>query len=306
MVAVVDSERLIERQRLKRRTRLWQGLFLVAAAVVVYLLVADKLVNEEMGDRIARLSVTGIITSDSDRDEALRDLADDDEVKALVIRIDSPGGTFVGGEALYHTIREVAVQKPVVAVMEGVAASAGYMIAVAGDHIVAREGTLTGSIGVIMQTANVVELLESIGIQPETIKSDPLKGQPSPFEETSPQARAWNQVIVDEMQTIFVSMVVDGRPNLTSEEIETLADGRVYTGRQSVENGLVDEIGGEQAAISWLADERGVDGSLPVSDVTYGEDENWLVGLLTQTGKSLLPEPLTLDGLVAVWQPDLR
>ena len=177
----VDTERLIERQRLKRRARLWQGLFVAAAAVVLYLLFADKLHDAETGDRIARLSVTGIISSDTDRDAALRDLADDDDVKALVIWIDSPGGTFVGGESLYHAIRHVAAKKPVVAVMQGVAASAAYMIAVAGEHIVAREGTLTGSIGVIMQSASMLGLLESIGIEPETIKSDPMKGQPSPF-----------------------------------------------------------------------------------------------------------------------------
>ena len=302
----LETERLIERQRLKRRTRLWQGLFLVAAAVAVYLLVADKLVGGETGDRIARLSVTGIITNDADREEALRELADDAEVKALVIRIDSPGGTFVGGEALYHAIRDVAEKKPVVAVMEGVAASAAYMIAVAGDHIVAREGTLTGSIGVIMQSANVVELLESIGIRPESIKSDPLKGQPSPFEETLPAARRWSQVIVDQMQDIFVAMVARGRPDIATDNLETLADGRVFTGRQAVENGLIDEIGGERAALDWLAAERDIDSSLPVREVTYGEDENWLAGVLTRTGKSLLPEPLTLDGLVSVWQPDLR
>ena len=302
----VDTERLIERQRLKRRARLWQGLFVAAAAVVLYLLFADKLHDAETGDRIARLSVTGIISSDTDRDAALRDLADDDDVKALVIWIDSPGGTFVGGESLYHAIRHVAAKKPVVAVMQGVAASAAYMIAVAGEHIVAREGTLTGSIGVIMQSANMVGLLESIGIEPETIKSDPMKGQPSPFEETLPEARRWNQVIVDQMQDIFVGMVVEGRPDMAPGDVESLADGRVYTGRQAVDNGLVDEIGGEEAALAWLAAERGIDQSLPVNEVKYGEEENWLVGMLTQTGKSLLPEPLTLDGLVAVWQPDLR
>jgi len=302
----VDSERLIERQRLKRRARLWQGLFVVAAAVALYLLVADKLVDAESGDRIARLTVTGIITNDTEREEALRELADDDQVKALVLRIDSPGGTFVGGESLYHAIRDVAAKKPVVAVMQGVAASAAYMIAVAGDHIVAREGTLTGSIGVIMQSANVVGLLESIGIVPETIKSDPMKAQPSPFEVTLPEAQRWSQVIVDEMKDIFVGMVVAGRPDMAPTDIETLADGRVYTGRQAFDNGLIDEIGGEAAALAWLAAERGIDSSLPVSDVTYGEKDDWLVGMLTQTGKSLLPEPLTLDGLVAVWQPDLR
>jgi protease-4 len=302
----VDSERLIERQRLKRRARLWQGLFLIAAAVAVYLLVADRLIDAETGDRIARLSVTGIIANDTEREEALRDLADDDQVKALVIRIDSPGGTFVGGESLYHAIRDVAEKKPVVAVMDGVAASAAYMIAVAGDHIVAREGTLTGSIGVIMQSANLVGLLESIGIEPESIKSDPMKGQPSPFEVTLPEARRWNQVIVDEMQDIFVGMVVQGRPNMAPGDVDTLADGRVYTGRQAFDNGLIDEIGGEAAALAWLAGERGIDSSLPIGDVKYGEDENWFVGMLTRTGKSLLPEPLTLDGLVAVWQPDLR
>lgn len=303
---VMDTQRLISRQRLKRRVRFWQALFVIAVAVAVYLVFAEKLVDDETGDRIARLSVTGVIANDVDRDNAVRDLATDGGVKALIIRIDSPGGTFVGGEALYHAIGEVAEQKPVVAVMEGLATSAGYMVAVAGDHIVAREGTLTGSIGVIMQSANVVGLLESIGIEPEAIKSDPLKGQPSPFEETLPEARAWSQIVVDELQTVFVGMVQTGRPNLDAEALAVLADGRVFTGRQAVDNGLIDGIGGEPDALAWLSDTHGINGNLPVVDVTYGEDESWLVAMFKETGKSLLPEPLTLDGLVAVWQPDLH
>ena len=113
------------------------------------------------------------------------------------MRIDSPGGTFVGGETLYNELRRIAKTKPVVAVMNDVAASAAYMTAAACDHIVAHEGTITGSIGVIFPSVNVVGLLDSLGIKFEDIKSDPMKAQPSPFEETLPAARAWTQHVVD-------------------------------------------------------------------------------------------------------------
>lgn len=300
----LDADTLIERQRLRRRLALWRILFVVAAVAAIAAAAARFGGTATLGDHVALLDVSGIIETDRDREAALERIAGDDAVKALILRIDSPGGTFVGGESLAIALRRVAERKPVVAIMDDVAASAGYMIATASDHIVARRGTITGSIGVIFPTTSVVEFFDNLGITFDAIKSDPLKANPSPFEETLPTARAWTQIVVDQMKGVFVEMVADGRPDLSLADVEKLADGRIFTGDQALANGLVDEIGGEREARAWLASSHDVSGDLPVVEVEIDRREWWLAALLGPAGKSLLPELLTLDGLLALWQPD--
>ncbi|MGY8995892.1 MAG: S49 family peptidase [Alphaproteobacteria bacterium] len=190
--------------------------------------------------------------------------------------------------------------------MDDVAASAGYMIAMAGEHIIARRGTITGSIGVIFPTTDVVDFFDNLGITFENIKSDPLKANPSPFERTLPEARAWAQIVVDDMQKVFVGIVDDGRPNLDRAAIEVLADGRIYTGTQALENGLIDELGGEREARAWLLAQHDISEDLPVRNVEIEEELPWYLEMVRETGKSVLPEPLTLDGLLALWQPEFN
>ncbi len=299
-----DAEILLERQKLRRRLLFWRVLF-VAALVVVAVFAFGRIKVTPIGDYVALLEVSGVIESDPDRDAALRELAEDGRVKALLLRINSPGGTFVGGEALYIALQRVAEEKPVVVVMSDVAASAGYMIAMAGDHIVARRGTITGSIGVIFPTTEVVDLFDSIGVTFDNIKSDPLKANLSPVEETLPEARAWTQIVVDDMQKVFVGIVDDGRPNLGRAAVELLADGRIFSGTQALENGLVDALGGEPEARAWLMTEYNIAEDLATRNVEVEEDLPWYLELVRETGKSVLPEPLTLDGLLALWQPEL-
>jgi len=300
----LDADTLIERQRLRRRLTLWRILFVVAVAAAIVAAIGRFGGARSPGDHVALLDVTGIIETDRDREAELDRIAGDDSVKALIVRIDSPGGTFVGGESLTIALQRVAETKPVVAIMDDVAASAGYMIATATDHIVARRGTITGSIGVIFPTTSVVDFFQNLGITFDAIKSDPLKANPSPFEDTLPAARAWTQTVVDQMKGVFVEMVDAGRPDLDLAQIEALADGRIYTGDQALANGLIDEIGGEREALAWLTAKRDVPDNLPVVEVTIDKEEWWLAALLGSGGKSLLPEPLTLDGLLALWQPD--
>jgi protease-4 len=199
---------------------------------------------------------------------------------------------------------------PVVAVMAQTAASGGYMCALGADWIVAREGTITGSIGVLMQTADVTGLLAKLGVSMEAIKSAPLKAVPSPFEPLTDEGRAAVKGMIDDMFQMFVGMVAERR-HLDQARALAVADGRVFTGRQARALGLVDALGGEDTARAWLEDEKGVRRSLPVREVKISrEDGFWrdvageaLSGI---TGKSYLPERLTLDGLVALWHPDLR
>lgn len=296
------TDYLIDRRRLKRRLTVWQ---LVAVAALVGVAIAaygrfDALVSRS---HVARLTVTGIIADDQERDQALDALKDDGSVKALLVRIDSPGGTVVGGEALYRRLLEIGESIPVVAVMGEVATSAAYMTALAGERIFAREGTLTGSIGVIMQTADVTQLLEKLGIQPESIKSGPLKAQPNPLEPFTPAAREATEAVVEDIYRMFVGMVEERR-KLSFEDVIRLADGRVYTGRQALANGLIDAIGGEGEARQWLEENKKIPASLPIRDVatadTAEQVSRWLH---TAAGKALLPETLNLDGLVSVWHP---
>jgi protease-4 len=304
-----EGELIAERRRLKRSRSLWRGAAILVAAATIAVAAGGSDLARSYQPYIAELRLSGVIVDDSELVEALADAMASHNAKALVLRIDSPGGTVVGGESFFRAVRAVAADKPVVAVLGEVAASGGYMVAIAADHIVAREGTITGSIGVLMQTADVTGLLGKLGVVPETIKSAPLKAVPSPFEALTEEGRAATRLLVDDMYDMFVGMVADRR-NFDRQTALKLADGRVYTGRQAKANGLVDALGGIGEARDWLAT-KGVDGDLPMREIRVWRDEPLLGGIARSAvsamfGKTYLPERLRLDGLVAVWHPDLR
>jgi protease-4 len=224
----------------------------------------------------------------------------------MIISIDSPGGSVAGGEALHDAIARVAAKKPVVAVMGGVAASAGYMIAVPAARIFASEATLTGSIGVLLETGDISGLLGKLGVTADSIVSGPLKDQPSYTKPLSPEGRQVLQSLVMDMYDQFVGMVATGR-HMDPAKVRALADGRAYTGRQALNLGLIDEIGGERAAREWLAKEKGVSDSLPVEDLTTGGlTSRWLSSSLgwmfDSVWKSVLSQGVMLDGAQALWQ----
>ena len=165
----LEADYVVDRRRLKRRLSFWRIFTIVILAAVLITTITNT--NMYSGsDYIARLSVKGLIVDDIERELVLKNLKKDEEVLALILRIDSPGGTVVGGENLYHQLKDLSQEKPVVAVMGSTATSAGYMIALGADHLIAREGSLTGSIGVLLQTADITSLLEKIGVKPEIIK----------------------------------------------------------------------------------------------------------------------------------------
>ncbi len=300
----LDTDAYIERRQLKRGLLFWR---LAAVAAVVAAVAAGyaRFDGHPLSDYVARFEVDGIILQDAKREELLAGIADDRRIKALIVRIESPGGTFVGGETLFRDLRRVAETKPVVAVMDGMATSGGYMAAIAADHIVARQGTITGSIGVIFQTADITGLLEKIGIKPETFKSGPLKAQPNPFEAISPVAREATQGVVRELYGMFVDMVAERR-GLDRTRVATIADGRIFSGRQAKELGLVDEIGDEADARNWLADRHGIAKTLPIRKIAVKRERELIRDMLDETlGKALFSERLRLDGAIAVWHPSL-
>jgi protease-4 len=300
----LDSDAYVDRRRLKRGLLFWR-LAALAATVAAVVVGFARFDGYPLTDHVARFEIEGLILQDTKRDELLAQVADDPRIKALIVRIDSPGGTFVGGEALYRSLRRVAEMKPVVAVMEGVATSGGYMAALAADHIFARRGTITGSIGVIFQTADITGLLDKIGVKPETFKSGPLKAQPNPFEAVSPAVREATQGVVREMFGMFVDMVAERR-SLERSQVAAFADGRIFSGRRAQELGLVDSLGGEPEARDWLAASRAVPTSLPVRKIALKREREFIRDLFDDTvGKAFFSERLRLDGAIAVWHPSL-
>lgn len=300
----LDTDAYVDRRRLKRGLLFWR-LAALAAAIAAVAAGVSRFDGYPLSDYVARLDVEGLILQDTKRDELLADVAGDSRIKALIVRVDSPGGTFTGGDALYRSLRRVAEAKPVVAVMDGMATSGGYMAALAADHIVARRGTITGSIGVIFQTADVTGLLDKIGIKPETFKSGPHKAQPNPFEPISPAVREATQEVVREMFGMFVDMVAERR-NLDRARVAAIADGRIFSGQQALKLGLVDTLGDEAEARDWLAESREVAKTLPVRKVAVKREPELFRSLFEDTvGKALFSERLRLDGAIAVWHPSL-
>jgi protease IV len=301
----LETDLLIDRRRLKRHLVFWRVLavlaLLAAALAVVH---GNGLIGG--GAYVARLRIDGIITEDPKLDAAVRKLADDGSVKALIVAINSPGGSVGGGESLHDAIAEVAAKKPVVAVMGGLAASAAYMVAVPAARIFAYPGTLTGDIGVFLQTADISGLLGKLGIGTEVIKSGPLKDEPNYTAPLTPQARDMLQGIVMNLYDQFVTMVAAGR-HMDPGKVRQLADGRPYTGQQALQLGLIDAIGNEHTARQWLASTKGVSEDLPVRDIsTEGFAARALSGslqwVLDGFWKSIVSQWLNIDGAWAFWQ----
>ena len=298
----LDADALIDRKRLKRRLGWWRVLAIIAVVAAVIAAI-DPFDIPLQKRHIARLAVSGIISEDRDRNAALENVAKDGNVKALILHINSPGGTVVGGEVLYRYLRLVAGEKPVVVVMGTLAASGGYMAALGGDHILAQNGTITGSIGVILQTTDITGLLDKIGISAEAIKSGPLKAVPSPLEPLTDKVRAETLNVVMDMHDMFVNLVAERR-DMSRAEALGFADGRIFTGRQAQANRLIDGIGGEKEALAWLEETHEISKTLPVRDVRIKrERRKWLDWLTDMPGKTLFSERLTLDGLVSLWHP---
>lgn len=253
-----------------------------------------------------RLSVMDIITTDPDLEKGLADIAQDDDVHALIVRINSPGGTAAGGEALYYALRGVAQKKPVVAVMDETAASAAYMAALGADYIVARKSSITGSIGVIFQSADISGLLEKLGVKPEAVRSGALKARPNPLEPMSAAVRAATERVVMDIHDLFVGLVADRR-GLDLATVRGFADGRVFTGREAQGLGLVDALGGEGEAQDWLKAAHGVTPDLPIRDFDPHEEAFGLSHFFgSMLEKVLFSESLRLDGLLSLWHPEGR
>jgi len=322
-----EADQIVDRRRLRRKLSFWRvvGILALGAALVggFSLFIGRDILPEFASPQIARITLSGFISVDRERDELLEELAETDAVKAVIVSIDSPGGATAGGEALYEGLRRLAKEKPTVATIGTVGASAAYMAAIATDHIVARRTSVTGSIGVLFQYPEVSGLMKIVGVRVEEVKSAPLKAEPSPFRPASPASKAVVASVVRDTYEWFVDIVAERR-DLAPTTALRLADGRIYTGRQALKSDLIDEIGGEEEAIAWLAKERDIDAELPIEDwevqrsgggfLSYGD--SLIIWFAQRTGISpellrggildrFLRERLKLDGLISVWQGPL-
>jgi protease IV len=322
----LDTDHIVDRRRMRRKLTFWRVLA-VLIAIVAVIGIASMFrgsgagLVQATGPQISRVTIRGIIRGDEDRLKALEGLANSRATRAVIVHIDSPGGTTVGSEELHDALRRVAAKKPMVVVVDGMAASGGYIAAMAADHILTQKTSLVGSIGVLFQVPNVSHLLDTIGVKVEEIKSSPLKAAPNGLEPTSPEARAAIESLVRDSYAWFKDMVKDRR-KLEGEALDRVSDGRVFTGRQAVELKLADEIGQEREAIEWLSKTNNIDPKTPVRDWRLTPRFNELsfihlggsalleaLGLggvarqLQSLGLLQTIEKLNLDGLLALWHP---
>src|SRR5438105_8735221 len=323
----LDADSIVDRRRLRRKLTFWRVfaiLFVIVALVALggYLSGSGGSLAERSGNYIARINIQGLIRNDAGRVEALDKLAKS-RARAVIVHLDSPGGTTAGAQQLYGALRRVVANKPTVVVVDGLAASGAYIAAISADHIIAQDTSLTGSIGVLFQYPNVGDLMKTLGIKVEEIKSSPLKAAPNGFEPTSPEARAAIESIVKDSYAWFRGLVQDRR-HLDDASLDRVADGRVFTGRQGVPLKLIDELGDERAALAWLAKAKNIDPKTPVRDYRLHDRLSDLPFLHTMAmaaleaarlnslaqrmqgwGSVQAMDRLNLDGLLALWQPAL-
>ncbi len=305
---LLSPDTLIDRLYLKGQIRKWRFLAVIFAVVALLAVVKhnNKAHSPLENDYIARVTLDGVIGDDQKIYDLITQVADDKKARAVIVSLDTPGGSAVGGEEIYLRLRKLSEKKPVVAVMRSVAASAGYMIALGADQIFAREGTITGSIGVLVETGEITDLLQKIGIKPISIKSAPLKASPSPFEKSTPEAEKVLHDMIMDFYDHFVDITAERR-KISHEKAVMLADGRVYSGKRAVENKLVDAIGGEDEAIDWLVKNRQISEKLKVSDVEIEEDKSFVDRILKDSIGNFWQKSVNgLDGLSAIWHPSIH
>ena len=320
MASPFFADYLAERRSLQRRVSYWRiAAFsaLILALIVSGLRLFGTDASLSFTPHIARLSIEGIITGDRETLKLIQKIEDSKNVAAVLITIDSPGGTTSGAERLYDAIRRLSAKKPTVAVVGSMAASGGYIAAIGADQIVALGNALVGSIGVLVQYPNFTKLLDTVGVKVEDVKSSPLKASPNGFEPTSPEARAALASLVDDSFTWFKALVKERRA-MSDEQLQVVSDGRVFTGRQGMELHLVDHLGGEREAIDWLQKEKNITKDLPVRD--WKQDRTLeRLGILSFSARAAEvlglgglsvaldhaangAQERMLDGLLSIWQ----
>jgi len=288
---MLNPDFLLERSQLKKQTTFWRALFFIFVALIFgFLFIGNKSNINEVSSlsraSIARIKIEGIIFENNERDEILREIAENKNIKAVILEINSPGGSAVGGETLYNEIKNINDKKPVVAVMKSLAASAAYLISLGCERVYAHNGTITGSIGVIAEIPNVKKAADKLGVEFHYVKTSPLKGSPTLFEEKNEAALAVLKNTMEDFYDYFVDVTAKNR-KLKKEEVLKLADGRIYSGKKAVEYKLIDELGTEKDALKWLQTKKNIDEDLEVKDISLEKKKPALEELLGAISKNM-------------------
>jgi protease-4 len=266
----ISPDYIIERKQNKAKLRLWK------LATILMLIILMIVFTKQFGLKtssylpknskyIASILIEDIIFEDAKRDKRLELIIDDEQISALIVNVNSPGGTVVGSEKIYNILRKISAKKPVAVVMGTLAASGGYLISLGGDYIVSHNGTITGSIGVIFQTLEITDLAKTLGITFNNFKSGELKAAPNPTEKVTDAVYRAIMSNVRDTYDYFVELVALRR-NIPIEQVKLIADGRIYSGRQALQFHLVDAVGSEDDAIKWLQEVRNIDKTLKVEE----------------------------------------
>ena len=282
-----------------KRKRVLLGVFTIVALLVFFsflFFLIGRLLGKPsqftFGDKIAVVEIQGVITQSSAAIEEIHQYLEDGGVKAIVLRIDSPGGGVGPSQEIHREVLKAKQQKKVVVSMGSVAASGGYYIACASDLIVANPGTITGSIGVIMEFTNVEELLKKIGVKGVVIKSGEYKDIGSPFREMTVDEKKIMQDVIDNVNKQFIQAVAEGR-KLDRNKVAGIADGRIFTGEQAQQLGLIDRIGNLQDAIDITARMVGIEGK---PTILYPRQKFSLWDLLMQEIATAIQKILIEEG----------
>lgn len=318
---MLETETVLDRRRLRRSLTLWRGIGVAALTLAIgaFAFGGDALKGLSGQKQIARVEIEGTITNSREQLQMLKEIEKADHVSGVLLYVNSPGGTTSGGEALYEALRSISAKKPIVAQFGTIAASAGYIVGLGTDHIIARGNTVTGSVGVIFQWPEVVEFLDKVGVKVNEVKSGQLKASPSPFEPLTEQGKNVAQSMVDDGFQWFIDLV-EKRRNIQPAAVPGLMQGRIYSGREALAHKLIDQIGGEEEAVEWLKTEKKIDKDAevidwkPKSESSFGLSASigqWfgsVIGAgLSDAAKSVMNQgassTLALDGLLSVWHP---
>ena len=277
---------------------------LLIIVIVILSIATVSLQFQQKENFIAKITVEGIIKDRNDILEQLKDLDNDQNVKGLITIINSPGGTYVGSKEIHESIKNLSKKIPTVAYMREMATSGGYLVSLSSDRIFGNEGTITGSIGVILQTADISQLLGKLGINPVIIKSGDLKAVPNPAEEIDEKKLNYLKDIIKKMQTEFLNLVKKSR-DISSSTLDLVSDGRIVTGKQAKDLKLIDAVGTENDAISWLKKEAGLDDKVKVKDLSVQSEITELLNFSFLKKKINYLNQNFYNGFIAIWTPGI-
>lgn len=305
----IQPDTLVAQRRWRKQARFWRLAAVIITIVLVFFVFQNTSYYNKItvNEHIIRIRINGIIFDDILLTKSLESIANNPKIHAVILVIDSPGGTSLGGESIYRKLRMISKSgKPVVAIIRTMGTSAGYTVALGADRIYALKTSLVGSVGAIIRTADLTELMKKIGVRSQTYRSGKIKSFPSLVEKTPLEANILIQNAVNDVGDWFVQTTIDRR-KLTKRKAKEVASGRIFTGRQALNYNLIDEIGEEKDALRWLWQEKGVKKGLAIIEA---ENERTPVKLpnifYSIIEKNLNKGILSLDGLLSVWQAKLN